>query len=116
MSFLSFFSEEIPLGDTRLLEEHDLTNVLNQLPVDAFNELFTTGKLSRFVGTESLPKKGQTRFSSHRVSFLFNKHKSIFLQYFLLIKKCEFSVSEVLNVLLFGGLSYIAQSLWYAIN
>lgn len=35
-------AEEIPLGDTRLLEEHDLTNVLNQLPVDAFNELFTT--------------------------------------------------------------------------
>ncbi|XP_055903403.1 uncharacterized protein LOC129939424 [Eupeodes corollae] len=34
-------AEEIPLGDTRLLEEHDLTNVLNNLPVDAFNELFT---------------------------------------------------------------------------
>lgn len=31
---------EIPLGDARLLEEHDLTNVLNQLPVDAFNDLF----------------------------------------------------------------------------
>lgn len=35
-----FFAIEIPLGDTRLLEEHDLTNVLNQLPEDAFNELF----------------------------------------------------------------------------
>lgn len=34
-------AEEIPLADTRLLEEHDLTNVLNNLPVDAFNELFT---------------------------------------------------------------------------
>lgn len=31
---------DIPLADTRLLEEHDLTNVLNQLPEDAFNELF----------------------------------------------------------------------------
>lgn len=31
---------EIPLGETRLLEEHDLTNVLNQLPEDAFNEFF----------------------------------------------------------------------------
>lgn len=28
------------MGDARLLEEHDLTNVLNQLPEDAFNELF----------------------------------------------------------------------------
>lgn len=28
------------LGDTRLLEEHDLNNVLNQLPEDAFNEFF----------------------------------------------------------------------------
>ncbi|XP_037026059.1 uncharacterized protein LOC119067282 isoform X3 [Bradysia coprophila] len=38
-------SDEIPLGDTRLLEEHELTNVLNQLPEElaeeAFNELFT---------------------------------------------------------------------------
>lgn len=34
------FRVEIPLGDARLLEEHDLTNVLNQLPVDAFNDLF----------------------------------------------------------------------------
>ena len=31
----------MPLSDTRLLEEHDLTNVLNQLPEDAFKELFT---------------------------------------------------------------------------
>lgn len=36
---------EIPLGDARLLEEHDLTNVLNQIPVDAFNDLFQ-GKFS----------------------------------------------------------------------
>ncbi|KAJ6639125.1 INO80 complex subunit D [Pseudolycoriella hygida] len=38
-------SDEIPLGDARLLEEHELTNVLNQLPEElaeeAFNELFT---------------------------------------------------------------------------
>lgn len=37
------FVEAIPLGDTKLLE-HDLANVLNQLPEDAFNELFTAGK------------------------------------------------------------------------
>lgn len=40
-----FFLIEIPLGDARLLEEHELTNVLNQLPEElaeeAFNELFT---------------------------------------------------------------------------
>lgn len=39
------FIIEIPLGDARLLEEHELTNVLNQLPEElaeeAFNELFT---------------------------------------------------------------------------
>lgn len=26
---------------TRLLEEHDFTNVLNHIPADAFNDLFT---------------------------------------------------------------------------
>lgn len=39
---------EIPLSDARLLEEHDLTNVLNQLPEDAFNELFE-GKKSNIT-------------------------------------------------------------------
>nr|XP_014092400.1 uncharacterized protein LOC106618972 [Bactrocera oleae]XP_014092401.1 uncharacterized protein LOC106618972 [Bactrocera oleae]XP_014092402.1 uncharacterized protein LOC106618972 [Bactrocera oleae]XP_036234310.1 uncharacterized protein LOC106618972 [Bactrocera oleae]XP_036234311.1 uncharacterized protein LOC106618972 [Bactrocera oleae]XP_036234313.1 uncharacterized protein LOC106618972 [Bactrocera oleae]XP_036234314.1 uncharacterized protein LOC106618972 [Bactrocera oleae] len=34
-------ADDIPLGDTRLLEEHDLANVLSALPEDAFNELFT---------------------------------------------------------------------------
>ncbi|XP_037821681.1 uncharacterized protein LOC119610507 [Lucilia sericata] len=34
--------DDIPLGDTHLLEEHDLENVLNSLPEDAFKELFTT--------------------------------------------------------------------------
>ncbi|XP_017476159.1 PREDICTED: uncharacterized protein LOC108366317 [Rhagoletis zephyria] len=34
-------TDDIPLGDTRLLEEHDLANVLSALPEDAFNELFT---------------------------------------------------------------------------
>lgn len=38
--FSIFCFLEIPLGDTRLLEEHDLNNVLNQLPEDAFNDLF----------------------------------------------------------------------------
>lgn len=38
---------EISLGDTRLLEEHDLTNVLNQLPDDAFNDFFE-GKIERY--------------------------------------------------------------------
>ncbi|XP_037946723.1 putative uncharacterized protein DDB_G0292292 [Teleopsis dalmanni] len=33
--------DDIPLDDTHLLEENDLDNVLNSLPVDAFNELFT---------------------------------------------------------------------------
>lgn len=39
---------EIPLGDARLLEEHDITNVLEQLPEDAFNDLFE-GKTSSFI-------------------------------------------------------------------
>lgn len=45
-SFVPHTHIEIPLGDehTRLLEEHDLTNVLNQLPVDAFNDLFQGNK------------------------------------------------------------------------
>ncbi|TMW48016.1 hypothetical protein DOY81_006904 [Sarcophaga bullata] len=34
--------DDIPLGDTHLLEEHDLETVLNSLPEDAFKELFTT--------------------------------------------------------------------------
>ncbi|KAJ4448657.1 hypothetical protein ANN_00047, partial [Periplaneta americana] len=41
-------AEELPLDTaelanhaSRLLEEHDLTNVLNQIPADAFNDLFT---------------------------------------------------------------------------
>lgn len=38
--FVVFFLEEIPLSEARLLEEHDLTNVLNQLPED-FNEFFS---------------------------------------------------------------------------
>lgn len=40
---MCIFTEAIPLGDTKLLE-HDLANVLNQLPEDAFNELFTAGE------------------------------------------------------------------------
>lgn len=43
---------EIPLGDARLLEEHDLTNVLNQIPVDAFNDLFQ-GKSNTHTLTHS---------------------------------------------------------------
>lgn len=35
------------LGDARLLEEHDLNNVLNQLPEDAFNEFFE-GNIERY--------------------------------------------------------------------
>lgn len=38
------FCIEIPLGDD---VHHDLTNVLNQLPVDAFNDLFQ-GKINFF--------------------------------------------------------------------
>ncbi|XP_061389819.1 mucin-5AC [Musca vetustissima] len=34
--------DDIPLGDTHLLEENDLANVLNSLPEDAFKELFAT--------------------------------------------------------------------------
>ncbi|XP_075148348.1 zf-C3Hc3H domain-containing lethal (3) L1231 isoform X2 [Haematobia irritans] len=34
--------DDMPLGDTHLLEEHDLANVLNSLPEDAFKELFAT--------------------------------------------------------------------------
>nr|CAD7397919.1 unnamed protein product [Timema poppensis] len=36
---------------TRLLEEHDLTNVLNQIPADAFNDLFTEDKNGQYVPT-----------------------------------------------------------------
>lgn len=37
------FADPVELANqaTRLLEEHDLTNVLNQIPADAFNDLFT---------------------------------------------------------------------------
>lgn len=42
------FLEAIPLGDSKLLE-HDLANVLNQLPEDAFNELFTAGKFNFYL-------------------------------------------------------------------
>ncbi|XP_055314803.1 uncharacterized protein LOC129575353 isoform X2 [Sitodiplosis mosellana] len=43
---------EIPLGDARLLEEHDLTNVLNQLPVDAFNDLFQVQQHDHYEPTQ----------------------------------------------------------------
>lgn len=44
---MCIFAEAIPLGDSKLLE-HDLANVLNQLPEDAFNELFTAGEWGFF--------------------------------------------------------------------
>ncbi|XP_068081444.1 INO80 complex subunit D isoform X2 [Anabrus simplex] len=51
-------SEELPLDPvelanqaTRLLEEHDLTNVLNQIPEDAFNDLFTEDKNGEYEPT-----------------------------------------------------------------
>ncbi|XP_031630637.1 uncharacterized protein LOC116345428 isoform X2 [Contarinia nasturtii] len=43
---------EIPLSDARLLEEHDLTNVLNQLPVDAFNDLFQVQQHEHYEPTQ----------------------------------------------------------------
>ncbi|XP_063231316.1 INO80 complex subunit D-like isoform X2 [Bacillus rossius redtenbacheri] len=36
---------------TNLLEEHDLTNVLNQIPADAFNDLFTEDKNGEYEPT-----------------------------------------------------------------
>lgn len=36
---------ELATQATRLLEEHDFTNVLNHIPADAFNDLFT-GKMN----------------------------------------------------------------------
>lgn len=45
---IHIFRVEIPLGDD---VHHDLTNVLNQLPVDAFNDLFQ-GKFNRFCSTQ----------------------------------------------------------------
>lgn len=36
---------ELATQATRLLEEHDFTNVLNHIPADAFNDLFT-GKIN----------------------------------------------------------------------
>lgn len=44
--------EEIPLGDTKLLEEHDLTNVLNQIPEDAFDDFFGVQQNSPFEPTQ----------------------------------------------------------------
>lgn len=43
---------EIPLGDTRLLEEHDLTNVLNQIPEETFNEFLSVEQNSPFEPTQ----------------------------------------------------------------
>lgn len=39
---------ELATQATRLLEEHDFTNVLNHIPADAFNDLFT-GKINFFL-------------------------------------------------------------------
>ncbi|KAK7867583.1 hypothetical protein R5R35_005283 [Gryllus longicercus] len=51
-------AEELPLDPvelanqaSRLLEEHDLTNVLNQIPADAFNDLFTEDKNGEYEPT-----------------------------------------------------------------
>ncbi|KDR14306.1 INO80 complex subunit D isoform X3 [Zootermopsis nevadensis] len=51
-------AEELPLDTaelanqaSRLLEEHDLTNVLNQIPADAFNDLFTEDKNGQYEPT-----------------------------------------------------------------
>ncbi|PSN38483.1 hypothetical protein C0J52_15872 [Blattella germanica] len=51
-------AEELPLDTaelanqaSRLLEEHDLTNVLNQIPADAFNDLFTVDKNGEYEPT-----------------------------------------------------------------
>jgi len=51
-------AEELPLDTadlanqaSRLLEEHDLTNVLNQIPADAFNDLFTEDKNGEYEPT-----------------------------------------------------------------
>lgn len=51
-------AEELPLDPvdlanqaSRLLEEHELTNVLNQIPADAFNDLFTEDKNGEYEPT-----------------------------------------------------------------
>lgn len=49
--------DEIPLSDTRLLEEHDLTNVLNQLPADAFTDLFTVQPNDPYEPTQEEQEK-----------------------------------------------------------
>lgn len=59
-----FLHSEIPLGDARLLEEHDLTNVLNQLPVDAFNDLFQgkkTNKQMKYIKSEWFQTKDEPK-------------------------------------------------------
>ena len=66
------FSDDIPLGDTHLLEEHDLETVLNSLPEDAFKELFTTGMNDSFF-----LKNSKRRYSFNIVRIkktLFNVH------------------------------------------
>lgn len=42
-SFLSLCPDDIALNGAHLLEEHDLENVFDTLPDDAFNELFQSG-------------------------------------------------------------------------
>ncbi|XP_071450947.1 uncharacterized protein [Hetaerina americana] len=44
-------SEELGNQASRLLEEHDLTNVLNQIPPEAFNDLFIEGKNGEYEPT-----------------------------------------------------------------
>jgi len=38
-----FLADDIALNGAHLLEEHDLVNVFDTLPDDAFNELFQSG-------------------------------------------------------------------------
>lgn len=56
---------EIPLGDARLLEEHDLTNVLNQIPVDAFNDLFQGKSSTNHFPFDLVPMRKHTLVSQY---------------------------------------------------
>lgn len=51
LEMATFDPVELAQQATRLLEEHDLTNVLNQIPADAFNDLFT-GELYDYLMNE----------------------------------------------------------------
>lgn len=102
----SFFDVEIPLGDTRLLEEHDLTNVLNQLPVDAFNDLFQ-GKCG-FISNQINTHTHETKPSNSSLYF-----RSVPLLYCQLLCIYQTNISKLLFFLPIYS-TWLSSSLLYS--